>query len=178
MLTDQRHRRRIVIIADVAEGLGTRERQRARVGERDRQLLAPMVAPRSSATCGRTTARAARPASRASRARSNAWYSYYPGADRGDLLRRRLRRRSRDEHEQPELLPDARLLCTYPRGQPTREVVFNFGANPGSDWMLNSSEASNNANVVVTFEGSYNTARRRSLHVLDAGRLGGGLPGA
>jgi hypothetical protein len=36
------------------------------------------------------------------------------------------------------------------------EVVFNFGANPGSDWMLNSSNAKN-ADIVVTFEGSYNT---------------------
>ncbi|HEY2688679.1 MAG TPA: spherulation-specific family 4 protein [Streptosporangiaceae bacterium] len=35
------------------------------------------------------------------------------------------------------------------------EVVFNFGANPGSPWMLTSSNA-NNADIVVTFEGSYN----------------------
>jgi hypothetical protein len=37
------------------------------------------------------------------------------------------------------------------------EVVFNFGANPGSDWMLNSGSA-NNADIVVTFEGAYDTA--------------------
>jgi spherulation-specific family 4 protein len=36
------------------------------------------------------------------------------------------------------------------------EVVFNFGANPASDWMLKSSNAKN-ADIVVTFEGSYNT---------------------
>jgi hypothetical protein len=36
------------------------------------------------------------------------------------------------------------------------EVVFNFGANPGSDWMLNAS-ARKNADIVVTFEGSYDT---------------------
>jgi hypothetical protein len=36
------------------------------------------------------------------------------------------------------------------------EVVFNFGANPGSDWMLDSTDA-NNADIVVTFEGSYDT---------------------
>jgi Spherulation-specific family 4 len=35
------------------------------------------------------------------------------------------------------------------------EVVFNFGANPGSDWMLSSGNAKN-ADIVVTFEGSYN----------------------
>jgi hypothetical protein len=37
------------------------------------------------------------------------------------------------------------------------EVVFNFGANPGSDWMLNASTVKN-ADIVVTFEGSYDTA--------------------
>ncbi len=36
------------------------------------------------------------------------------------------------------------------------EVVLNYGANPGSGWMFNSSNA-NNADVVVIFEGSYNT---------------------
>jgi Spherulation-specific family 4 len=36
------------------------------------------------------------------------------------------------------------------------EVVFNFGANPGSDWMLRSTTRKN-ADIVVTFEGSYNT---------------------
>ena len=37
------------------------------------------------------------------------------------------------------------------------EVVFNFGANPGSGWML-SSRDTKNADIVVTFEGSYNDA--------------------
>jgi hypothetical protein len=36
------------------------------------------------------------------------------------------------------------------------EVVFNFGANPGSGWMLDGSN-SGNADIVVTFEGSYDT---------------------
>jgi len=36
------------------------------------------------------------------------------------------------------------------------EVVFNFGANPGSGWMLDGSNAGN-ADIVVTFEGSYDT---------------------
>jgi hypothetical protein len=36
------------------------------------------------------------------------------------------------------------------------EVVFNFGTNPASDWMLNGSDAEN-ADIVVTFEGSYDT---------------------
>lgn len=36
------------------------------------------------------------------------------------------------------------------------EVVLNFGANPSSGWMFNSS-AKKNADVVVTFEGSYDS---------------------
>ena len=36
------------------------------------------------------------------------------------------------------------------------EVVFNFGENPASDWMLNGSNTEN-ADIVVTFEGSYDT---------------------
>jgi Spherulation-specific family 4 len=36
------------------------------------------------------------------------------------------------------------------------EVVFNYGANPGSGWMFESGDA-NNADIVVTFEGSYDT---------------------
>lgn len=35
------------------------------------------------------------------------------------------------------------------------EVVFNFGANPSSGWMLSGSDLKN-ADIVVTFEGSYN----------------------
>jgi hypothetical protein len=36
------------------------------------------------------------------------------------------------------------------------EVVLNYGANPGSGWMFNSSNAKN-ADIVVIFEGSYDT---------------------
>ena len=35
------------------------------------------------------------------------------------------------------------------------ETVFNFGANPASDWMLNAT-SKKNADIVVTFEGAYN----------------------
>ena len=38
------------------------------------------------------------------------------------------------------------------------EVVFNFGANPASDWMLKASNKKKNADLVVTFEGSYDTS--------------------
>jgi hypothetical protein len=37
------------------------------------------------------------------------------------------------------------------------EVVLNYGTNPGSGWMFNSSNAKN-ADIVVIFEGSYSTA--------------------
>ena len=37
------------------------------------------------------------------------------------------------------------------------EVVYNYGANPSSGWMFNSSN-NKNADIVVTFEGSYNDA--------------------
>jgi hypothetical protein len=37
------------------------------------------------------------------------------------------------------------------------EVVLNYGANPGSGWMFNSSGVKN-ADIVVIFEGSYDTA--------------------
>ena len=37
------------------------------------------------------------------------------------------------------------------------EVVFNFGANPASDWMFRASNPKKNADLVVTFEGSYDT---------------------
>jgi hypothetical protein len=36
------------------------------------------------------------------------------------------------------------------------EVVFNFGQNPVSDWMLDGEDAEN-ADIVVTFEGSYDS---------------------
>ena len=36
------------------------------------------------------------------------------------------------------------------------EVVLNFGPNPGSDWMFNAS-AKKDADLIVTFEGSYDT---------------------
>ena len=47
-----------------------------------------------------------------------------------------------------------RTLATYVHTHEGNndEVVFNFGANPGSPWMFTSSNA-NNADIVVTFEG-------------------------
>jgi hypothetical protein len=36
------------------------------------------------------------------------------------------------------------------------EVVLNFGSNPSSDWMFNSSSSKKNADLIVTFEGAYN----------------------
>jgi Spherulation-specific family 4 len=85
----------------------------------------------------------------------NAWYSYYPGQIAGIFL-------DGVSDEVPGTTTSNqsfyRTLASYVHTHEGSgaEVVFNFGANPGSDWMLNSS-AANNANLVVTFEGSYNT---------------------
>ena len=51
-----------------------------------------------------------------------------------------------------------RTLATYVHSHEGNndEVVFNFGQNPASDWMLNGDNAGN-ADIVVTFEGSYDT---------------------
>jgi hypothetical protein len=51
-----------------------------------------------------------------------------------------------------------RTLASYvhTREGEGNEVVFNFGENPSSDWMLSGSDAEN-ADIVVTFEGSYDT---------------------
>ncbi|MFZ1153898.1 MAG: spherulation-specific family 4 protein [Solirubrobacteraceae bacterium] len=84
-----------------------------------------------------------------------AWYSYYPGNIAGIFL-----------DGVSDTVPGTttsnqsfyRTLASYVHTHEGNndEVVFNFGANPASDWMLNSTSA-NNADIVVTFEGSYNT---------------------
>jgi hypothetical protein len=85
----------------------------------------------------------------------DAWYSYYPGQIAGIFF-------DGVSDDVPGTSASNqvfyRTLASYVRTHEgtNEEVVFNFGANPGSDWMLNSTEA-NNANIVVTFEGSYNT---------------------
>ncbi len=84
-----------------------------------------------------------------------AWYSFYPGYIAGIFF-------DGVSDDIPGTTTSNqsfyRTLAAYvhKHGGDNGEVVFNFGANPGSDWMLDSTEA-NNANIVVTFEGSYNT---------------------
>jgi Spherulation-specific family 4 len=85
----------------------------------------------------------------------NAWYSFYPGGIAGIFF-----------DGVSDNVPGTttsnqsfyRTLASYVHTHEgnNNEVVFNFGANPGSDWMLKSSDA-NNADIVVTFEGSYDT---------------------
>jgi Spherulation-specific family 4 len=85
----------------------------------------------------------------------DAWYSFYPGGIAGIFF-----------DGVSDSVPGTttsnqdfyRTLAAYvhTREGNDDEVVFNFGTNPGSDWMLNSSDASN-ADIVVTFEGSYDT---------------------
>ena len=85
----------------------------------------------------------------------NAWYSYYPGAIAGiffDGVSDDVPGTSTSNQSFYQTL--ASYVHTHEGSD--AEVVFNFGANPGSDWML-SGTAANNANLVVTFEGSYNT---------------------
>ncbi len=85
----------------------------------------------------------------------SAWYSYYPGEIAGIFF--------------DGVSDDApgtgasnktfyRALAAYVHSHEggNAEVVFNFGKNPSSDWML-SAGSTENANIVVTFEGSYDT---------------------
>jgi hypothetical protein len=84
-----------------------------------------------------------------------AWYSFYPGYIAGIFF-------DGVSDDVPGTTTSNqsfyRTLASYVHKHEgdNGEVVFNFGANPGSDWMLDSSDA-NNADIVVTFEGSYDT---------------------
>ena len=85
----------------------------------------------------------------------DAWYSYYPGEIAGIFF-----------DGVSDVVPGMatsnqgfyRALASYVHAHEGNndEVVFNFGANPESDWMLNGGNAAN-ADIVVTFEGSYDT---------------------
>jgi hypothetical protein len=84
-----------------------------------------------------------------------AWYAYYPGQIAGIFF-----------DGVSDTVPGTttsnkafyQTLASYVHGyrRNNGEVVFNFGDNPASDWMLASSNVKN-ADIVVTFEGSYNT---------------------
>ena len=84
----------------------------------------------------------------------DSYYSFYPGDIAGIFL-----------DEVSDAVPMTttsnqtyyQTLASYvhKRSDNNDEVVLNFGANPGSDWMLRASSAKN-ADIVVTFEGSYN----------------------
>lgn len=85
----------------------------------------------------------------------DAWYSYYPGEIAGIFF-----------DGAADATPGTgasnqsfyRTLSSYvhTREGDNNEVVLNFGENPGSDWMLSGSDTEN-ADIVVTFEGSYDT---------------------
>ncbi len=85
----------------------------------------------------------------------DAWYSYYPGEIAGIFFDG-----VSDDAPGPSTSNATfyRALAAYVHGHEggNGEVVFNFGENPGSDWML-SGGGTENANIVVTFEGSYDT---------------------
>jgi WD40 repeat protein len=85
----------------------------------------------------------------------NAWYSYYPGDIAGiffDGVSDEVPGTSTSNQSFYETL--ANYVHTHEGSG--AQVVFNFGANPGSAWMLSGS-AANNATLIVTFEGSYDT---------------------
>jgi len=83
------------------------------------------------------------------------WYKFYPGDIAGIFL-----------DETSDTIPGTttsnvdyyRTLAAYVHTGhgDNNEVVMNFGTNPGSDWMFNAS-AKNSADIIVTFEGSYDT---------------------
>jgi Spherulation-specific family 4 len=83
------------------------------------------------------------------------WYAYYPGEIAGIFF-----------DEVSDDVPGTttsnesfyRTLATYVHTHEgdNDEVVFNFGENPSSDWML-SGNGVEDADIVVTFEGSYDT---------------------
>ncbi len=82
------------------------------------------------------------------------WYKFYPGEIAGIFF-------DQTSDAQPGTTVNnsafyqtlASYVHQHERGN--GEVVFNFGANPSSGWMLAGSNAKN-ADIVVTFEGSYN----------------------
>ncbi|HXQ01167.1 MAG TPA: spherulation-specific family 4 protein [Solirubrobacteraceae bacterium] len=88
-------------------------------------------------------------------AQVKAWYSFYPGGIAGIFF-------DGVSDEVPGTsvsnVSFYRTLASYVHTHEgsNGEVVFNFGANPGSGWMLEDTNAKN-ADIVVTFEGSYNT---------------------
>jgi|HubBroStandDraft_3_1064219.scaffolds.fasta_scaffold00899_8 hypothetical protein len=84
-----------------------------------------------------------------------AWYSFYPGEIAGIFF-------DGVSDDVPGTSTSNqsfyRTLASYVHTHEGNddEVVFNFGTNPGSDWMLDGGSAGN-ADIVVTFEGSYDT---------------------
>jgi len=81
------------------------------------------------------------------------WYAFYPGQIAGIFL-----------DEVSDTVPGTttsnqgfyQTLASYVhQTKGAHTVVFNYGSNPGSGWML-SGLAAQNADIVVTFEGAYN----------------------
>ena len=106
----------------------------------------------------------------------DAWYSYYPGEIAGIFF-------DGVSDDVPGTSTSNqsfyRTLASYVHTHEGSddEVVFNFGANPGSDWMLERQRHRKREHR-RDLRGLLRHSRRKPLHLLDAGRLGGGLPGA
>jgi 6-phosphogluconolactonase (cycloisomerase 2 family) len=85
----------------------------------------------------------------------NAWYSYYPG-DIAGIFFDGVSEEVPGTTTSNESFYETLAAYVHAHEGSSAQVVFNFGANPGSAWMLSGS-AANNANLIVTFEGSYDT---------------------
>ncbi|HXW59233.1 MAG TPA: spherulation-specific family 4 protein [Solirubrobacteraceae bacterium] len=83
------------------------------------------------------------------------WYAYYPGEIAGIFF-------DQVSDDVPGTTTSNesfyRTLATYVHTHEGNndEVVLNFGENPSSDWMLSGNDVED-ADIVVTFEGSYDT---------------------
>jgi spherulation-specific family 4 protein len=86
-------------------------------------------------------------------AQINAWYSSYPGEIAG-IFFDGVSDKAPGSTAGNERFYRTLAAYVHAEGAANNEVVFNFGRNPESDWMLSGSN-STNADIVVTFEGSY-----------------------
>ena len=88
-------------------------------------------------------------------AQVNQWYSYYPG-DIGGIFFDGASDTVPGTTTSNVTFYQTLDVYVHQHEGNNDEVVLNYGASPGSGWMFNSSNAKN-ADIVVTFEGSYNT---------------------
>ncbi len=89
-------------------------------------------------------------------AQVNMWYSFYPGKIAGIFFDGASDTVPRTTASNQGFYQSLAAYVHEKQGD-SQKVVLNFGANPVSGWMFDSSSAKN-ADIVVTFEGSYDGA--------------------